>query len=59
MTRDLKTTIIGAVLTGLSAIQPAMNAFEGTFHAHDVIQLAFGFAIAALGYYIGKVDPKP
>jgi hypothetical protein len=57
MTRDLKTTIIGAILAGIAAVQPAINAFSGKFELHDGVQLAMGFLAAALGYYIGKVDP--
>ena len=59
MTRDIKTTIIGALFAGLTAIQPAIAAFEGAFELHDGVQLATAFLVAGLGYYIGKADPKP
>ena len=59
MTRDLKTTIIGALFAGITAIQPAIAAFEGKFEVHDAVQIAAAFLVAALGYYIGKADPPP
>ena len=49
--QDTKTTMIGAILAVLTAIQPAVAAFDGTFNYKSGIQVAFAAALAFFGYY--------
>ena len=55
MSTDLKTTIIGAILAMLTAVQPMINALEGTFDYKDIVQIVIAGFIAALGYYVNRV----
>ena len=48
---DQKTTLIGAILAVLTAIQPAVAAFDGTFNWKSAVQVAFAAALAFFGYY--------
>lgn len=52
-----KTTIIGAVLAVMYAIEPVINSFqEGEISGLSILKLITAGAIALLGYYSGDTQ---
>lgn len=50
---------MGAILACITAIQPVINAIDGTFDLRDGFQILAAGLIAGLGYYIQKKQERP
>jgi len=62
--KDTATTILGGVGAVVTAVEPVMNATQGTLHQGDYVQLVMAAVMALFGWFtnrkaVGTVEESP
>jgi hypothetical protein len=54
LTKNEITNLAAVIFSGMTSVQPIINAIEGAFTKKDVVQLCIAFSGGVIGYYTGK-----